>query len=64
MQKAAWIAAVIFAAVSSPPEAGEIPRTAFASGNWSGAAYTDDETGQFSHCAMSGSYVSGDDLLP
>ena len=31
----------------------------FQSGNWKGAAYTNDTTGRFSHCAMSTAYQSG-----
>lgn len=31
----------------------------FQSGNWKGAAYTNDNTGRFSHCAMSTAYQSG-----
>jgi hypothetical protein len=31
----------------------------FQSGNWKGAAYTNDTTGRFSHCAMSTGYQSG-----
>lgn len=30
--------------------------------NWTGAAYTDDSTGIFSHCAISANYLSGDTL--
>jgi hypothetical protein len=33
--------------------------TQFQSGNWKGAAYTNDNTGRFSHCAMSTAYQSG-----
>jgi hypothetical protein len=33
--------------------------TQFQSGNWKGAAYTNDSTGRFSHCAMSTAYQSG-----
>ena len=28
-------------------------------GNWKGGAYTDDQTGAFSHCAAGTSYTSG-----
>lgn len=34
----------------------------FGYGNWNGAGYTDDQTGEFSHCAVSAGYVSGDTL--
>ncbi len=30
---------------------------------WEGAAYTDDQSGQFSHCVVSAPYKSGDTLL-
>jgi hypothetical protein len=33
--------------------------TQFQSGNWKGAAYTNDTTNRFSHCAMSTAYQSG-----
>ncbi|MDX1401212.1 MAG: hypothetical protein R3245_04755 [Kiloniellales bacterium] len=32
-------------------------------GNWQGGAYTSDETGIFTHCAISASYQSGDILV-
>lgn len=31
--------------------------------NWSGGAYTNDQTGQFSHCVVQASYTSGTTLL-
>ena len=31
--------------------------------NWSGEAYTDSNTGAFSHCVVSADYVSGDTLF-
>lgn len=31
-------------------------------GNWNGAAYTNVETGVFSHCVVSADYISGDEL--
>ncbi len=40
-----------------------IPGSDIQIGNWKGAAYTYDDTGAFSHCAVSASYVSGDTLL-
>lgn len=40
----------------------EIAGSAFNSGNWEGAAYTFDESGEFSHCAISVGYVNGDYL--
>ncbi len=45
------------------PEAGPIPGSSFAYGNWSGEAFFDDETRAFTHCAVSASYVSGDQLI-
>lgn len=41
----------------------EIAGSNFAYGNWSGAAYTNDQTGSFSHCAVTAEYVSGDNLV-
>ena len=35
------------------------PMNGFTIGNWQGGAYTDDRTGDFSHCAASTYYVSG-----
>ena len=43
--------------------AAEIIGSSFTSGNWEGAAYTFDDTGMFSHCAVSVEYVSGDLLV-
>jgi hypothetical protein len=41
----------------------DIPGSYFAYGNWSGGAYLDSQTGAFSHCAVSASYLSGDMLV-
>lgn len=46
-----------------PALAEEIPGSTIISGNWSGAAYTQESTGQFSHCAIQADYRSGDTLL-
>jgi hypothetical protein len=35
------------------------PYARFSVGNWSGGAFTHNETGEFSHCAVSASYKSG-----
>lgn len=40
-----------------------IPGSDILVGNWSGGAYTYDDTGAFSHCVVSAPYVSGDTLL-
>lgn len=45
----------------TPALAQEIPGSAFASGNWEGAAHTDGQ-GAFSHCAVSVGYTSGESL--
>lgn len=45
----------------TPALSQEIPGSAFASGNWEGAAHT-DERGAFSHCAVSVGYTSGETL--
>jgi|GEM_PF-2235053 len=49
--------------LASPAHAELIPGSDFSYKNWSGAAYTAEDTGAFSHCAVSASYVSGDELL-
>lgn len=41
----------------------DIPGSYFTYGNWSGGAYLDSQTGAFSHCAVSASYLSGDRLI-
>ena len=43
--------------------AAEIPGSEFSFGNWRGAAYTNDENGEFSHCAVNANYISGQTLL-
>lgn len=35
------------------------PFAKFTVGNWAGGAFTNNDTGQFSHCAVSASYKSG-----
>lgn len=45
----------------APALADDIPGSQFETGNWSGAAAT-DETGAFSHCNVSVSYTSGEIL--
>lgn len=41
----------------------EIQGSYFSYGNWIGAAYTNDQTGSFSHCAVTAEYVTGDTLI-
>jgi hypothetical protein len=41
----------------------DIPGSYFSYGNWAGGAYLDSQTGAFSHCAVSASYLSGDMLI-
>lgn len=43
---------VTTALVVSTVHAAEIPGTRFTSGAWNGAAYSDNSTGQFSHCVV------------
>lgn len=40
-----------------------IPGSTYSYGNWTGAAYVQETTGLFSHCAISAGYLSGDSLL-
>lgn len=56
------LAILALALVTSSAAAEMIPRSGFSSGNWNGAAYTNDKSGQFSHCAISAKYVSGNTL--
>lgn len=56
---------MLFAALAftaSPASAEYIAGSEIGFGNWHGAAYTFDETGRFSHCAVSAPYLSGDTL--
>ena len=48
---------------ANPVAAEYIPGTDIKVENWSGAAYTFDTTGAFSHCVVSAPYVSGDTLF-
>lgn len=45
-----------------PADSEVIPGTRFDHGYWAGAAYSDDYSGEFSHCVVSAEYVSGDIL--
>lgn len=56
-----FLAAVAFWANAAHAE--NIPRSEFGYGNWKGGAYTNDVTGEFSHCAISAPFVSGDTLI-
>lgn len=50
--------------VVSPAHSDEsIPGTNFGYGNWSGSAFYNATTGEFSYCAVSAGYLSGDQLL-
>ncbi len=49
--------------LATSAEAEYIPGSDIQVGNWNGAAYTNDASGTFSHCAVSASYLSGDTLL-
>lgn len=54
------LASLVLAA--APAYAEYIPGSDIRVGNWAGAGYTYDETGRFSHCVVSASYLSGDTL--
>jgi len=41
----------------------QIQGSAYNSGNWSGAAYTFDDSGAWSHCVITGSFRNGWDLM-
>jgi hypothetical protein len=55
------LAAVMALSPLTPALAEEIPGTQFTAGYWSGAAHTDN-SGAFSHCAVSVGYTSGETL--
>jgi hypothetical protein len=49
--------------LASVAHAETIPGSYFKSGPWVGEAYTNDETGRWSHCVVSASYPNGYDLF-
>lgn len=57
-----FIAMISFVLLASGSSALEINGSAYRSGNWSGAAYTHNDTMKWSHCVMSGSFRNGWDL--
>lgn len=57
------VSAIFFTVLPCLAAAQDIPGSYFAYGNWSGEAYLDSQTGAFSHCAVSASYLSGDMLI-
>ena len=57
-----WPLLLSFLLVATSPIAREISGSQYNSGNWSGAAYTFEETGKWSHCVITGKYRSGYDL--
>lgn len=57
------VGAILAAFLPCLSAAQDIPGSFFAYGNWSGGAFVDAATGAFSHCAVSASYLSGDNLI-
>jgi S1-C subfamily serine protease len=55
----AFAALVSMAAVAGNSHAAVVPDSQITYNNWHGAAYTDDQVGGFSHCAVFSSYVGG-----
>lgn len=53
----------LYLASTSASIAEPIPGSDFDYGSWNGAAYTNNRNGEFSHCAISAGYVSGDTLV-
>ena len=51
--------AIIFMTLSIGSATAAGPITPFHMDNWNGGSYTDDKTGQFSHCVAGSQYVSG-----
>lgn len=60
MRLLSLISACLFATAAS---AEYIPSSDYGYKLWEGAAYTDDQSGQFSHCVVSAPYKSGDTLF-
>lgn len=58
------VAAAVFSAslLTSVASAEQIPGSEFSYANWMGSAYTFVGTGNFSHCSVQASYLSGDVL--
>ena len=52
---------VLAASLAAPVQAAASPRTPIKVGNWTGGAYVND-SGSFTHCAVSASYVGGTNL--
>ena len=61
MRSLALTAALLALPLASPALADEIPGTQYASGYWSGSAYTDDQ-GAFFYCSLSVAYTNGEVL--
>ena len=59
MLRLAVVTALVTGALS-PAQAEQIQGSTFGTGNWQGAAYTDNQTGDFLYCDASVSYVSGE----
>lgn len=59
------VTAILFASLILPGAASAefIHGSEIQSGNWSGGAYTFDDTGNFAHCAVQAGYNSGDTLM-
>lgn len=52
-----------FLLLATPVLGDQIQGSQFSYGNWQGAAYTDVKTGNFSHCAVSADFLSGNRLI-
>eukprot|EP01042_Synura_sphagnicola_P019242 gene19242-24349_t len=50
---------VLAGVLLAPPALAAGPYAKFSVGNWAGGAFTNNQTGDFSHCAVSASYKSG-----
>lgn len=57
--RVAAVAALVLAALAGSNATARGPYGSISVGNWKGGAYTDDQTGSFSHCAAGASYASG-----
>lgn len=62
MRSLAFVTALGALAASAPARAEQIQGSEFETGYWSGAAYTDDTTGEFLYCDVSVAYTEGEVL--
>src|SRR5260221_8570595 len=63
VRSAISVVAAVAAALSAPAAGAAGPFGSIHVGNWNGGAYTDDNSGAFSHCAAVTAYANGINLV-